>query len=91
MRTISSRISKLEERFHPRLDERGRTIGEVLRERARRYDAERGFEPEPEPPRHRVLASGDRPRTIAEMLRRWGSGTQASTEMARDRLAGRMQ
>jgi hypothetical protein len=67
MNSIIRRVSKLECRFTPRLDEYGSNIGEALRERARRYDAEHGREPEPaHPPQS---ASCHRPRTIGEMLR----------------------
>jgi hypothetical protein len=69
MKTVSRRISKLEERFVPRVDRQGRNIGEVLRERLRRYLAQQGLPPEPARPLQSVIGADGRPRTIGQLLR----------------------
>jgi hypothetical protein len=69
MKTIARRISKLEERFATRRDERGRSVVDVIRERRRHRLAAEGREPEEELPQE-DLDAGDRPRTLAERMRR---------------------
>jgi hypothetical protein len=69
MKTITKRISKLEERFGPRCHEQGRSIADEIRDaRRRRYQAEgREFdERRVEVPS--VDANG-RPLTIGEIIR----------------------
>jgi hypothetical protein len=70
MKTVARRISKLEDQFAERRDERGNTLTDVLRrmrERRRRRLAAEGREPEEYPP---FIDVGDRPRTLAECMRR---------------------
>jgi vacuolar-type H+-ATPase subunit D/Vma8 len=47
MRAISRRVYRLEKQFVPRLDDQGRSIADVIRERRRRRLAAEGREPEP--------------------------------------------
>jgi hypothetical protein len=71
MRPISRRVYRLEKQSAPRLDDQGRSIAEVIRERRRhRLTAERK-EPEAEKPRKREdsLDSNGRPLSIAEIIR----------------------
>lgn len=72
MRTVARRISKLEERFAARRDERGRTLFDVLRgirERRHRRLVAEGREPEEVLP---LIDAGNRPRSLSEtMRRRW--------------------
>jgi hypothetical protein len=70
MNPILRRVSALEARSAPRVDNLGRSIGEVLRDRARRLLAAEGREPEPASPRQCSTDFGGRPRTIGELLRR---------------------
>jgi len=73
MRTVARRISKLEDRFAARRDERGRTLADVLqrmRERRRLRLAAEGREPEKDLPQEHFTEAGDRPWTLAEGMRR---------------------
>jgi hypothetical protein len=69
MKTITSRVSQLETRFIPRLDEQGRSTADVLRERMQRRLAEEGRELEEDPLRENLVDAGNRPITIREALR----------------------
>jgi hypothetical protein len=67
MKTIAGRVSQLEKRFTPSLDDRERSPADVLRERRLRRLAAEGQVPEEEP---RILVdSNNRPLTIREVLR----------------------
>ena len=71
MKTIAKRISKLEDRFAARRDERGHTLTEVLermRERRRLRLAAEGREPEEVLPQEDSIG-GNRPRSLAERMR----------------------
>jgi len=66
MKTITRRISKLEERFAPRLDEFDRSVAEQIRESRHRRLAAEGREPEG---KSSPFDADYRPRTIAEAIR----------------------
>ena len=70
MKTMARRISKLEERFATRRDERGRSVVDVIRERRRHRLAAEGREPEEYPPLENLNEAGDRPWSLAERMRR---------------------
>ena len=69
MRTIARRVSRLEERFAPRIDEQGRSPAEVIRERWRRRLAAEGRKPDEDPLPEDSVDPGYWPRTLAEILR----------------------
>jgi hypothetical protein len=68
MKTIARRVSKLEERFAPQVDEAGRSPADVLRERLRRRLIAEGRNPE-EFLREDFVDADYQPRTIVEVLR----------------------
>jgi hypothetical protein len=70
VKTIARRISKLEDRFATRRDQRGHTLADgflALWERRRRRLAAEGHEPEEYPP---FIDAGDRPWSLSERMRR---------------------
>jgi hypothetical protein len=70
MKTMARRVNQLEKQFAPRLDDQGRSIADVIRERRRRRLAAEGREPEPELPRRRedYLDESGRPLSIAQII-----------------------
>ena len=70
MRTIITRLHRLEELAASGLDDQGRGIADVIRERWRRRLAAEGKEPEPELPRRRedYLDENGRPLSIGEII-----------------------
>lgn len=70
MKTIARRITKLEERFAPRIDHQTRSIVEAIRESRRRRLAAEGREPEPDPPKRSLVDARDPPLTLSEAFRR---------------------
>jgi len=70
MKSITRRISKLEEELAPRRDEQGRTMADVLRERMRRLRiAEGGDAEEGLPPQGTFYNRPIRPEELIETLR----------------------
>jgi len=68
VKAIAQRLSRLEERFTPKIDERARRAAEQLRELRRRRMAEQGLEFEEGPPIPLFDADGRR-RGPAALLR----------------------
>jgi hypothetical protein len=69
MKTMTTRVSRLEKRFAPHLDKQGRSLADVLRERMRRLAAAEGWEFEEDPVRDDPAEAYEGPLTIAEVLR----------------------
>jgi hypothetical protein len=69
MKTIASRVSKLEDRLAAQRDEQGRSPADVLRERRRRRLIAEGRNPEEESPQEDFVDPDHQSRTIAEILR----------------------
>jgi hypothetical protein len=71
MRGIARRVHRLEKQFAPHLDDQGRSIADVIRERRLRRFAAEGKEPEPELARRHedYFDANGRPLTIAEIIR----------------------
>jgi hypothetical protein len=70
MRAMARRVHRLEKQFAPRLDDQGRSIVDVIRERRHRRLAAEGKEPEPELPRKRedYYDANGRPLSIAQII-----------------------
>jgi hypothetical protein len=70
MKTMARRVHRLEKQFAPRLDDQGRSIADVIRERRHRRLAAEGKEPEPELPRRRedYYDAHGRPLSVAEII-----------------------
>jgi len=69
VKPIARRISKLEDRFAQRRDERGHTLDDKVRamfERRRRRLAAEGREPEEHPP---LIDAGNRPWSLSDRMR----------------------
>jgi hypothetical protein len=75
MKPIVRRLRKLEDRFAPRINEKGQSLVEVILERRRRR-AEALGEPYDDPPQNSLSDVHNRPRSLEEVLRRrpnnWG-------------------
>jgi hypothetical protein len=66
MKTILRRVSELEKRFAPQIDEKDLRMYESIRESLRRLRARDGLEPVEDPPR---VDDGYQPRTMGEAIR----------------------
>ena len=67
MRTLINRLRRLEDRRRPQVDEKGRTLVDILRERQRKWRAKEGLPPEDEA--EEVLYDpDDPPRSLADVL-----------------------
>lgn len=64
----------MEARFAPGVNEQGRNIADILRDRARRSLAERGWERVGGPQKPRAVDSGYRPRPLPKQYGAAGSG-----------------
>ena len=67
MRTIVRRLRRLEERFAPHVDDEGRTLADVIRERRRRRLEASGQHCEEESP-VRLTDDRSRPLAVSEIL-----------------------
>jgi hypothetical protein len=66
MRTIITRLRRLEYSLRSKVDNKGRTLADILRDRLRKRLAEDGLPPEEE---EDLLDPGNPPQTIADILR----------------------
>ena len=69
MKPIVRRLRKLEDRFAPRINEKGHRLVEVILERRRRR-AEAVGEPYQDAPQKTLFDGNNRPRSLDEVLRR---------------------
>jgi hypothetical protein len=71
MNAIARRVQRLEKQFAPRLDDQGRSVADMIRERRLRRLAAEGKEPEPELPWRREdhFDANGRPLSVGEIIR----------------------
>jgi hypothetical protein len=66
MRTIIRRLRRLEDSLTSKVDVKGRTLADILRERRRKRLADNGLPPEEE---EALIHLGNPPQTVADILR----------------------
>jgi hypothetical protein len=67
VRTIITRLRRLEDSLRSKVDDKGRTLADILRDRRRKRLAEDGLPPEQE--EEGLFDPGNPPQTISDILR----------------------